>query len=39
MPLARQIRIRRRAAITGTLAIVVVAVIVRLLTGPLRTNC
>lgn len=37
MPTARQIRMRRKAAITGTLAIVVVilAVIVRLLSGPL----
>jgi hypothetical protein len=37
MPIARQIRMRRRAAITGMLAIVVVvlAVIVRLFSGPL----
>jgi hypothetical protein len=37
MPVARQIHMRRRAAITGTLAIVVVviAAIVRLLSGPL----
>jgi hypothetical protein len=37
MPVARQIRMRRRAAITGTLAIVVVvlALILRLLAGPL----
>jgi hypothetical protein len=37
LPMARQIRMRRRAAITGTLAIAVVilAVIVRLLSGPL----
>jgi hypothetical protein len=37
MPVARQIRMRRRAAITGTFAIVVVvlAVLVRLLSGPL----
>jgi hypothetical protein len=37
MPIARQIRMRRRAAITGTLAIVVVvlAFIIRLLSGPI----
>jgi hypothetical protein len=37
MPIARQIRMRRRAAITGTLAIVVVviALILRLLSGPI----
>jgi hypothetical protein len=37
MPIARQVRMRRRAAITGTLAIVVVllAVLVRLLSGQL----
>ena len=37
LPMARQIRLRRRAAITGTLAIVVVvlALVLRLLSGPL----
>ena len=37
LPVARQIRMRRRAAITGTLAIVVVvlALVLRVLSGPL----
>jgi hypothetical protein len=36
LPMGRQIRIRRRAAITGTLAIVVIvlALVLRLLSGP-----